>query len=387
MQFIGYGRQSISEDDIEAVVRVLRDQPLTCGPMIESFEAAICEVTGAKHAIAVANGTCALRLAYQAAGIGPDSIVGVPAITFVATASQAMLLGAEVVMLDVDPRTGNLTPEILDGVSIPLTHVVAVHVAGQMVDLAGLEMSCERRGVTLLEDASHALGSTMTNGMRCGNGAYTELATLSFHPVKNITTAEGGAVVTSNEELARQIRSLRHHGIIRGKGHYTGSLSVEDGESPWYHEFHQPSTNDRLSDLHAALGLSQIKRIQQFKEARQAVHDRYSEAFAELPMVHPPKTPIDQAPFWHLCATAFDWEVLGKDRKALFTIAQQRQIGLQVHYIPLHLQPVCAQLRRSGSMQGAESFYHHAVSLPCYPDLSEADQARVIEMVRDFCEV
>ncbi|TVR48249.1 MAG: UDP-4-amino-4,6-dideoxy-N-acetyl-beta-L-altrosamine transaminase [Planctomycetota bacterium] len=385
LPMLSYGRQSIDESDIAAVVSVLRGQLLTCGPAVEAFEAAICQVSGAAHAVAVANGTCALRLAYQVAGIGPGSVVGVPAMTFVATASQALLLGAQVVLLDVDPLTGNLGPEQLAACTQPLSHLVAVHVAGRLCDLAGLSAICQQRGIALIEDASHAFGSTWDDGGRCGDGRHGSLAaTFSFHPVKNITTAEGGAIVTNDAQAAARLRSLRHHGIIRDPGQWQGALAAADGNSPWYHEFHAPSQNDRLSDLHAALGFSQCQRLHAFKAARQAIHERYATALASLPGLHAPAAAPGQQPFWHLCAISGDWSALGRSRAAAVAALQAQGIAPQVHYIPLHQQPICAACPRAAALAGADAFYQTVLSLPCYPDLSDADQQRVISALTEL---
>lgn len=377
---IGYGRQSIDESDIAAVAAVLRGQPLTCGPAVDAFEAEIRRISGAPHAAAVSNGTSALRLLYQAAGIGPGQVVGVPAITFVATASQAMLCGAEVVLLDVDPDTLLLTPEILAACPRRLDWVVAVHVAGRMCDLAGLAAECRRRGARLLEDAAHAFGSTRDDGERCGDCRHSEGAIFSYHPVKNVTTAEGGAVVVRDAAWDRRVRQLRHHGIVR-EG-FRGPLAGRDAGSAWYHEFHQPATNERLSDLHCALGASQCRRIGWFKERRAAVIARYRQGLAGLPGISPPPPAPGQEPFWHLAAAWCEWTALGCDRRALFAAAQADGWSPQVHYIPLHRQPVLAACAPPAGLPGAERAYEGLVSLPCYPDLQPAEQDRIIATIQ-----
>lgn len=374
---IGYGRQSIDDSDIAAVTAVLRGQPLTCGPAVDVFEAEIRRISGASFAAAVSNGTSALRLLYQAAGIGPGQRVGVPAITFVATASQAMLLGAEIVLLDVDPATLLLTPEILDACRERLDWVVAVHVAGRMCDLAGLSEVCRRKGIRLLEDAAHAFGSTRDGGERCGDCRHSEGAIFSFHPVKNVTTGEGGAVVVRDAAWDRRIRQLRHHGIVREE--FIGGLTTTDAGSPWYHEFHQPATNERLSDLHSALGASQCLRLQSFKDRRAAIVTRYRTALSALPGVLAPVPAPGQSPFWHLAAAWFDWPLLGFDRRTYFASAGRVGYAPQVHYIPLHWQPVLAHAVRASDLSGAERAYSGLVSLPCYPDLSESEQTIILD--------
>lgn len=368
---IGYGGQSIDESDIAAVAAVLRGQPLTCGPAVDAFEAEIRRISGAPHAVAVSNGTSALRLLYQAAGIGPGCRVGVPAITFVATATQALLCGAEVVLLDVDPATLLLTPGILDACRERLDWVVAVHVAGRMCDLAGLAEVCRRKGIRLLEDAAHAFGSERDGGERCGDCRHSEGAIFSFHPVKNVTTAEGGAVAVRDPAWDRRLRQLRHHGIVRDG--FVGPLAARDGGAPWYHEFHQPATNERLSDVHCALGASQCRRIGAFKARRTAIVERYRAALAGTPAIRAPAPAPGQSPFWHLAACWFDWDILGIDRRAFIAEAAARGYAPQVHYIPLHLQPVLAQAARGGPLDGAERAYAGLLSMPCHPGVGDAD--------------
>ncbi len=382
---IGYGRQSIDDSDIAAVTAVLRGQPLTCGPAVDAFEAEIRRISGASYAAAVSNGTSALRLLYQAAGIGPGTRVGVPAITFVATASQAMLLGAEIVLLDVDPATLLLTPEILDACTERLDWVVAVHVAGRMCDLSGLATVCRRKGIRLLEDAAHAFGSTRDGGERCGDCRHSEGAIFSFHPVKNVTTAEGGAIVVRDPAWDRRVRQLRHHGIVRDG--FTGDLAAADAGSSWYHEFHQPATNERLSDLHAALGVSQCRRIESFKQRRAAIIDGYRADLAGTPWLAPVPAP-GQQPFWHLAVVQVDWAAIGTTRRESLTALAARGIAPQVHYIPLHHQPVLARVCRGSALSGADAAYRGMLSLPCYPDLDEADRRGVVTALRSLaCDV
>jgi dTDP-4-amino-4,6-dideoxygalactose transaminase len=376
---IGYGRQCIDDSDLAAVAAVLRDQPLTCGPAVEAFEAAVADIAGARHAVAVANGTSALRILYEAVGIGPGCVVGVPAITFVATASQALLLGAEVVLLDVDPATLLLTPAILDACPHRLDWVVPVHVAGRPCDLAGLAAVAARKGMRLLEDAAHAFGSSDDSG-RCGDCRHSEGAIFSFHPVKNITTAEGGAIVTNDAGLAAAMRSIRHHGIVRQD--FRGDLAAHDGGAPWYHEFHAPSGNDRLSDLHAALGVSQCRRLPSFKARRAAIVERYRQQLADLPVYAPPPAAPGQAPFWHLAALWVDFPALGLSRRELFAAAAAAGIALQVHYIPLHHQPILAQARRGSDLSGADRAYAGLVSLPCHAALTDDEQTQVLACLR-----
>lgn len=373
---ISYGKQSIDESDIAAVTEVLRGQPLTCGPVIDVFEEVIRQISGAPNAVAVSNGTSALRLLYQVAGIGPGKRVAVPDLTFVATASQALLLGADIILLDVDPDSLVVTPEIVNACREPFDYLIAVDMAGRLCDLAGLAKVCKRRGAILLQDAAHSFGSTASDGTRSGDCRHAAGAIFSFHPVKNITTAEGGAIVVSDDAWDRKLRSLRHHGII--KKDFTGPLFDKEQESIWYHEFHHAATNERLSDVHAALGVSQCKRITAFKTARQILHDRYRQGLLEASWIHPPPLALGQEPFWHLFCAQCDWESIGLNRSSFFRHARKLGFSFQVHYIPLHCQPILASALRGSNLAGALTAYQRLVSLPCYPDLSLADQDRII---------
>ena len=376
---IGYGRQSIDDQDIAAVVATLRGDYLTCGPAVDAFEAEIRRVTGARHAVAVSNGTSALRLLYQAVGITKGSRVGVPAVTFVATASQAMLLGAEIVLLDVDPATFNLTPEILERCQERLDFVIPVHFAGRLCDLAGIAEVARRKGIRVVDDGAHAFGSTWGPDpaapvWRCGDGRYSLGTALSFHPVKNITTGEGGAICVNDDAVAAKLRSLRHHGIERSG--FRGDLASAEAAGAWYHEFHEPSTNERLSDIQAALGASQCGKLDRFKAARAAQVARYR---AELPAhVRPPAPADEQAPFWHICSAQVDWAATGRTRAEAMAEARTAGFSFMVHYIPLHHQPILARAVRASDLAGADRAYPGILSIPCYPGLTAEQQGSVI---------
>lgn len=379
---IPYGRQSVDDSDIQAVSAALRSGWLTCGPMVERFESSIRDVCGAPHAVAVTNGTAALRLLYQAAGIGPGVRVGVPAITFVATATQARMLGAEVVLLDVDPETLLLQPDTVRDCPYDLDWVVPVHVAGRLCDMPAIAAAATERGIRVLEDAAHAFGST-TDDSAAGDCRFSEGAIFSFHPVKNIACAEGGAIAVRDPEWDAALRRLRHHGIVR-EG-FRGPLAERDGDAPWYHEFHQPATNERLSDLHAALGWSQCRRLDTFKQRRAAIVARYRAACADLPHVTITAPPTDQAPFWHLCVARCDWNTLKVDRATALAQAREQGIALQIHYIPLHRQPVLADAPCwPDVLAGAVDAYEHIISLPCFPELGDDEQDIVVSWLESL---
>jgi dTDP-4-amino-4,6-dideoxygalactose transaminase len=376
---IGYGRQLIDAQDIAAVTAALTSDFLTAGPRVEAFEAEIRKVTGAAHAVAVSNGTSALRLLYQVAGIGPGTRVGVPAVTFVATATQASLLGAEIVLLDVDPATLCLTPEILVRCQERLDVVVPVHFAGRLCDLAGLARVCAERGILLLDDAAHAFGSTRGDE-QAGDCRHSKGTIHSFHPVKNITTGEGGAITTNDADWAARLRSARHHGIVRGG--FTGDLKDAEPGAPWYHEFHVPSTNERISDINCALGISQVAKLERFKAERAEQISRYR---AELPSwIAAPPAADGQSPFWHLCSAQADFARIGLTRVEVIARARAAGIALMVHYLPLHHQPVLAQAARASALAGADAAYPRILSLPCYPGLAADDQGKVISFFRSL---
>ena len=372
---IGYGHQAINETDIEAVCKVLRGEALTCGPTVAAFEQALAQTVGARHVIAVSNGTSALRMLYAAHGIGPGIRVGVPAVTFVTTASQVLALGAEVVLLDVDPKTGCLGPEQLAAYSGQLDWVVPVHMAGRLCDMDGIAAIAQQRGIRLLEDAAHAFGSQWQPGTFAGVHPQSEGAIYSFHPVKNICCGEGGAIVCGDDAIADRIRSLRHCGIERHN--FTGQHQSEYHAS-WYHEFHHAAGNDRLSDIHAALGLSQLQRWSAFKAERQAIWQRYYQALAPHPWLHLAPEAFAQSVFWHLCLGRIDVKLAPLSRQALMDVMRERGFALQVHYIPLHYQPLLHQVA-SADLSGAEAYYRGTISLPCFVGLAEADQMACID--------
>lgn len=357
---IPYGRQPISEEDIAAVVAVLRGDWLTQGPAVEAFEERLCEVTGAAHAVAFTSGTAALHGAAAAAGLGPGHVVGTSSLTFSASAACARYVGAEATLLDIDPETLNVDPA-----SVPsgLDALVAVHYAGLPMDLRSLAY----RPQALIEDAAHALGAFTPEGP-VGNCAHSDMCCFSFHPVKPITTGEGGAVTTNDASLAAELRRFRSHGIERMPEH-----------GGWYYEIHKLGFNYRLTDIQAALGLSQLGRLDGFIERRNAIAGRYRAALAALPVTLPPAAPIGWRHGYHLFPIRVD------DRRRIFDGLRAAGIGVQVHYVPLHRQPVYADLGFGpDDLPEAERAYQGLISLPMHPGLTEADQARVIEVLESL---
>lgn len=361
--FLPYGRHLVEDDDIDAVVRVLRGDWLTTGPTVESFERAFANRVSARHAVACSNGTAALHLGCLALGLGPGDHAVVPALTFVATANAVRLAGAEVVLADVDPETGLLTPDHLSAALAraegPVKAALPVHLAGQCADLDGLAEVAKAKGLTLLEDACHALGSDYA-GEPVGNCRHGSLTAFSLHPVKIIAMGEGGVVTTNDDQLASRLGRLRNHGR-------SGAEMKELG------------LNYRASDIHCALGLSQLGKLDRFVARRRALVERYDELIGALgPSVRPVARAPDCAPAWHLYPVLVDFQALGLERAALTAALRKKGIGSQVHYLPLHRQPYYAERYGALELPGAEAYYARTLSLPLFPAMADSDVERVV---------
>lgn len=436
-----YGRQSIDDDDIAAVVAALRSDFLTTGPKVAEFEAALAAYCGARHAIAVANGTAALHLAALAAGFEVGDRVLTSANTFLASANAAEFVGATADFADIDPRTGNLTPETLAAAWQPdVAGVVAVAFAGRPCDMPAIAALARHRGAVVIEDAAHAIGSEIEHdGQRykIGGHPWADMTTFSFHPVKTITTGEGGAILTNDDTLAERCRRFRNHGMVRGVGDgmgvgaYGGRGDGEAGDlaaspsqpatpprpyshtpilppahtptppAPWYYEMPELGFNYRLTDLQAALGISQLAKLNAFIARRQAITDRYNNAFSSLPHAHTPipphsPTPIHPHPHtppappriaWHLYVLQMDFAAMGKTRTQVMEALKAAGVGTQVHYIPVHIQPYYRNRYDygPGKCPAAEAYYERCLSLPLYPALTDEDVERVIAAVSEVC--
>jgi len=363
-----YGKQSIDEDDVEAVARVLRGDWLTTGPAVEAFETALRERSGARHAVAVSSGTAALHTAYWATGLGKgDEIVTSP-LTFVATASAALHLGASVRFADVDPRTGNLDPAAAEAAMSKATKlIVPVDYAGHPADYDALE---RRGGARIVADAAHSFGATY-RGRRVGTLA--DATATSFHPVKPLTTAEGGAILTDDAEVADRASRFRNHGIVREPGRLRGS------GGPWYHEVQHAGLNYRLPDVLCALGVSQMRKLDAFLARRRDIAARYTEAFRETAGVETPTVLEGVVPGWHLYVLRV---VEASRREPAFAFLRGEGIGVQLHYIPAHFHPLFRDLGCGpGLCPVAEDFSSRAISLPIFPAMSDSDVERVIDAV------
>lgn len=367
-----YGRQSIDDADIEAVAEVLRGDWLTTGPYVARFEEALAEYTGAKRVVSCTSGTAALHMAYAAAGIGKgDEVITTP-MTFVATASGALACGATVRFADID-ETANIAPDAVESLVNSNTKVVAgVDYAGQPVEIDRLNQIAHDAGAITVEDAAHSIGSHV--GERAV-GSMADITTFSFFPTKNMTTAEGGAVATLDEELGQRAHEFHFIGLVRDKAR----MRYPD-EGPWHQEVHEWGLNYRLSDVHAALGLSQLQRLEQFKQRRREIFERYQRELAGIDGVetHVVRDGVD--PIWHL----YPARILGGRRREVFEKMRERGIGVQVNYIPVYWHPVFEDLGyKRGMCPNAERFYSEELSLPMFADLTDDQQTQVIETLAD----
>jgi perosamine synthetase len=376
--FIPYGRQIVDEDDIEAVAEVLRSDWLTTGPAVERFEGAFAAFVGAEQGVAVANGTAALHLAMLAAGIGPGDEVIVPALTFVASANCARYVGARVVFADV--RDDTLTIDV-DHVASLITErtraIVAVDYAGVPCDLDELLALAERHGLVVVEDACHAPGG-LYRGRKVGSIAH--LSTFSFHPVKSLTTGEGGMVTTNDAELAARVRQLRNHGI-------NSDFRQREARGTWAYDMVELGFNYRLSDINCALGASQIAKLEGWVTRRQELATRYDELFASVEVVRTPVVPEDRTSGWHLYPVRLQTDDVATSRQYAFEHLRANGIGVNVHYLPVHLH---SSYRDAGYRPGlcpvAEAAYERLLSLPMWPGLTEAGQDRVVSLLVEALE-
>jgi UDP-4-amino-4,6-dideoxy-N-acetyl-beta-L-altrosamine transaminase len=375
-----YGHQTIEDDDIAAVAAALRADFLTTGPTVGAFEAAFAETVGARHAVACANGTAALHLAMLALDVQPGEVVIAPSITFLATANCARYVGAEVVFADVDPLSGLMTPDTLAEAlgrvgGRKLRAVLPVHLRGDTVNLPDLAALAGQAGAVLVEDAPHALGSTMTYGNaaeRAGDARHSAMATFSFHPVKTIATGEGGMVTTNDAALAERLRVMRSHGMVRPAG-----------SDPWWYEMPEPGFNYRLPDILCALGLSQLAKLPRFAARRRALAKAYETALTPLaPVVRLAARPAWSDPVLHLLCVLIDFEAAGRTRRQVVEDLRAKGVGTQVHYIPVHRQPYYRARYGELTLPGAEAWYDRCLSLPLYPGMADEDVGRVVEALK-----
>lgn len=376
---IPYGRQDIREADIDAVVEVLRSDFLTQGPAVPAFEAAVAARVGAAHAVAVNSATSALHIACLALGLEPGDVVWTTPITFVASANCALYCGASVDFVDIDARSYNMSVAALrDKLERAAAEgrlpriVIPVHLCGQPCEMAQVHELGQHYGFAIIEDASHAIGGRY-RGEPVGNGRYSDITVFSFHPVKIITTAEGGMALTQREDLARRMQLLRSHGITRDP-----ALMSRAPDGPWYYEQIALGFNYRMTDLQAALGRSQLARLDEYVARRHTLARRYDEALAGLPVVTPWQHP-DSYSGLHLYVVRLQLEQIGRSHREVFDALRAAGIGVNLHYIPVHTQPWYRAMGFGpGQFPVAEQYYAEAISLPLFAAMTDAQQAEVI---------
>lgn len=375
---IPYGRQDISQADIDAVVDVLKSDFLTQGPQVPAFETAIKQATGAGHALAVNSATSALHIACMALDLGPGDILWTVPNTFVASANVGLYCGADVDFVDIDPATYCMCPVALAAKletaaaqgKLPKV-LIPVHFAGQSADMAAISALARAHDIRVIEDASHAIGASYL-GAPVGNCAHSDICVFSFHPVKIITTAEGGVATTNDPDLASKMDLARSHGVTRDP-----ALMQNDSTGGWYYEQVSLGYNYRMTEMQAALGASQMHRLAEFVTRRNALATRYNSLLSDLPVTLPQQNPDAYSAF-HL------YPVQVQNRAAAFTHLRDNGIGVNVHYIPVHTQPYWqARGFKQGDFPNAETYYNHAISIPLYAGLKDSDQDRVAQVLAD----
>ena len=380
---IPYGRQQITQADIDAVVTVLHSDFLTQGPMVPRFEQAVAACCGASHAVAVNSATSALHLACLTLGVGAGDRLWTSPNSFVASANCARYCGAAVDFVDIDPRTYNMSAEALSEKlevakqkgCLPKV-VVPVHFAGQPCDMEKIRALADQYDFSIIEDAAHAIGA-IYKGAPVGDCHYSDITVFSFHPVKILTTGEGGMALTNNAELAERMALLRSHGINRDPARMT-----QEPQGPWYYEQIELGFNYRMTDIQAALGLSQLRRLDAFLGRRRELAARYDTLLNDLPLTLPWQHP-DSRSAWHLYVIRLHLQREAATQQEVFEAMRRSGIGVQLHYIPIHTQPDYQRLGFSwGNFPVAEAYYSETMTLPLYPDLTEADQECVVDTLR-----
>jgi dTDP-4-amino-4,6-dideoxygalactose transaminase len=368
-----YGRQSINEDDIAAVSEVLRGDWLTTGPSVAEFERRIGELSGGHRAVSATSGTAALHMAYSALGVGAgDQVISTP-MTFIATTAMASILGAEIVFADIDPDTALLDPDAVQAAVTDRTRVIAaVDYAGHPADYNRLQPIADALGAVTLDDAAHSIGGSYRGRPV---GGLADVTTFSFFPTKNMTTGEGGAVVAKDAGVAQRAHEFHFIGLVRDPSRF----QITD-EGAWHQEVHEFGVNYRLPDISCALGIAQLNRLEAFKRRRAETFARYNEALAGVDGVRVPGTRGDSDPVWHL----YPLRVLDGRRREVFDKMRAAGIGVQVNYIPVYWHPVYANAGyKRGMCPNAEAFYAEELSLPIFPDLTDADVDRVVDVLTE----
>lgn len=387
MSHIPYGKQEIQQSDIDAVMEVLTSDFLTQGPKVPAFESAVADKVGARHALAVNSATSALHIACLALGLGEGDWLWTTPVTFVASANCGLYCGAQVDFVDIDPNTYNISVDELreklqkaaKESSLPKVLVV-VHLCGQPCEMHAIKALADRYGVKVIEDASHAIGGKY-QGEYVGNCRYSDITVFSFHPVKIITTAEGGMALTNSDELAGKMDLLRSHGITRNS-----ELMTHEPDGPWYYQQVGLGFNYRMTELQAALGLSQLGRLDEYVAKRHELAKRYDELLQELPVTCPYQHP-DSYSGLHLYVIRLNLAEISVRHREVFESLRERGIGVNLHYIPVHTQPYYQQFGfKSDDFPEAMNYYREAISLPMYPNLTDDEQDDVVKALEKALE-
>ena len=382
---IPYGRQDITQADIDAVIAVLKSDYLTQGPTVAQFEQSVVSCTGAKHAVAVSNATAALHIACLALELGPGDWLWTSPNTFVASANCALYCGAQVDFVDIDPKTYNLCPQQLE-VKLIQAHkknklpkvVVPVHFAGQACDMAAIHALGQKYGFKIIEDASHAIGARYKDEP-VGNGRYSDITVFSFHPVKIITTGEGGMALTNNDQLATRLGLLRSHGVTRDP-----VLMTQPVHGPWHYQQVELGFNYRMTDIQAALGVSQMKRLEDYVVRRHQIAQRYNELLADSPLTLPWQDPSSISAY-HLYVVRLQLHRIQRSQREVFEALRSKGIMVNLHYIPVHMQPFYQKMGfKNGDFPFAEQYYQEAISIPIYPAMTEFMQIKISEDILEL---
>lgn len=394
--FLPYGRQTIEDDDIEAISKALRGDFLTTGPLVETFEQAFATCVEAKFAVVCSSGTAAQHLSTLAMGLRLGAKAIVPAVTFLSTANAVRYVGAEVIFADVDPDTGLMEAEHLrDALGKDNQNgakaAFPVHLGGQCPNMESIADLAAEYDLTIVEDACHAIGTTYETSagetIAVGACAHSGMAVFSLHPVKTITMGEGGVITTNDPALADRLRRLRSHGMARDAAsfeHFDLAFDSKDEPNPWYYEMDEIGFNYRSPDINCALGLSQLSKLNRFVAARRALVERYDELLSPLAPMVKPISRTSCAPAWHLYVALIDFESVGIERAELMTKLRQRGIGSQVHYIPVNLQPYYRKRYGDTQLPGATAYYARCLSLPLFPGMTTDDVDRVVDALAEM---
>ncbi len=377
-EFLSYGKQQIDNDDISAVVETLRSDFLTQGPKVEEFEKALCDYTGAKYAVAFANGTATLHCAVASLNIEQNAEAITSPNTFVASSNCMAYNGIRPVFADIDSKTYNINPqEILKRISEKTRLIIPVHFAGQPCDMEQIYKIANKYRLYVIEDAAHAIGSRYADGSMVGNCRYSDMTSFSFHPVKTMTTGEGGAVTTNSKELYDKLKLFRSHGITRDPA------LLQQNHGIWYYEMQDLGYNYRITDIQAALGVTQLKKLDRFVDRRRKIVDFYNKRFSSVPCIITPFEASSVRSAFHLYVLQFDFIKLCINKNEFMNKLKLLNIGTQVHYIPVHIQPYYQKKfgYKSGDFPIAESYYEKALSIPLYPKMTDDDAEYVADNI------